>query len=266
MITEPIKIIIRGPAQLERIKSIIDTRLEVGNVVEFSPKIRTDGQNKKLHAMLHELAQAEPEGRQWTTEVWKAGFLNFLGHETQFYNGINGSGPFHVPPKSSHLNTKQMADLIECIYEYGSRHGVQFHEPPAQSEGKANSSAEPTGSEVRDLDANSQEGSAGVSPGSPSNEPNLTPDEILWLSRFWKSMARTVNTFKRGDCSKTIAAEMMVKSKEVWKSEIKNESVARCAAVIFAQSQQLLHGADLDAVIAEIENETGIKLNDGPSD
>ena len=84
--------------------------------------------NAKMWAMLSDVANARPEGRQWTPEVWKCAFLHSLGHQVRFAEGLDGSGPFPMGFSSSALNVKQMSDLITVISEYGDRHGVEWSE------------------------------------------------------------------------------------------------------------------------------------------
>lgn len=91
------------------------------------PKRSLD-QNAKLWAMLSDIAKAAPEGRHWSTEVWKCAFMSALGHEARFETGLNGE-PLPLGFKSSRMSKRQMADLITCIQEYGDRHGVEWSEP-----------------------------------------------------------------------------------------------------------------------------------------
>lgn len=91
------------------------------------PKRNTD-QNAKMWACLSDIANARPEGRQWTPETWKCAFLHSLGHQVRFAEGLDGSGPFPMGFSSSALTVKQMADLITVIQEYGDRHGVEWSE------------------------------------------------------------------------------------------------------------------------------------------
>jgi hypothetical protein len=79
-----------------------------------------------MWACLSDIARAAPEGRKWTTDTWKAAFLHSLGHQVQFAEGLDGSGPFPLGFRSSKLNKQQMADLITVILEYGDRHNVQW--------------------------------------------------------------------------------------------------------------------------------------------
>src|SRR3569623_1398765 len=75
--------------------------------------------------------RATPEGRCQTPEVWKALFMHACGHAVQFENGLNGQ-PFPTGFRSSRLTKAEMSELIECILEYGARHGVRWSDPEAQ--------------------------------------------------------------------------------------------------------------------------------------
>lgn len=97
-------------------------------VVSITKPNRTEPQNAKMWAMLNDVVKAEPEGRKWTSDTWKAAFMHSLDHQCQFAEGLDGSGPFPIGFRSSHMNVQQMRDLIEVIYEYGSRHGVAWKE------------------------------------------------------------------------------------------------------------------------------------------
>lgn len=97
-------------------------------VVTVREASRTTDQNAKMWAMLNDVARAEPEGRQWTPETWKAAFMHVLGHQVRFAEGLDGSGPFPLGFRSSHLTVRQMADLITCIYQYGDQNGVEWRE------------------------------------------------------------------------------------------------------------------------------------------
>jgi hypothetical protein len=97
-------------------------------VVSITKPTRTTPQNQKMWAMLRDISEAKPEGRNWIPDTWKAAFMQSLGHQCQFAEGLDGSGPFPIGFRSSHLNVAQMRDLIEVMYEYGTRHGVQWKE------------------------------------------------------------------------------------------------------------------------------------------
>ena len=94
---------------------------------------RSSDQNDKMWAMLSDVSNACPEGRQWPPETWKCAFMHALGHQVRFCEGIDGSGPFPIGFRSSRLTVRQMADLITTIQEYGDRHGVAWTLPEREN-------------------------------------------------------------------------------------------------------------------------------------
>lgn len=118
-------VILVGRSQREFAKSLID-KAPNNAVVSVKEATRTNDQNAKMHAMLSDVSRAKPEGRRWTPDTWKAAFMHSAGHQVQFCEGLDGSGPFPLGFRSSRLTVKRMSDLIETIYEYGSRHGVSW--------------------------------------------------------------------------------------------------------------------------------------------
>jgi hypothetical protein len=121
----PYTVRLTGPTQREYAKRLIDAAPDYA-VVTVRAGDRTLEQSSKMWAMLTDIARAKPEGRSWTPEVWKAAFLHCLGHQVQFAEGLDGSGPFPLGFRSSKLSKAQMSDLIEVITEYGTRHVVQW--------------------------------------------------------------------------------------------------------------------------------------------
>lgn len=121
-------IILHGNPQRSFAKQLID-RAPAGAVVTVREATRNADQNAKMWAMLSDISRAKPEGRLWTPETWKAAFMHTLGHQVQFCEGLDNSGPFPLGFRSSRLTVRQMADLITVIDEYGSRHGVQWTDP-----------------------------------------------------------------------------------------------------------------------------------------
>lgn len=121
-------VILRGDTQRALARKLIDAA-PVDAVVTIREATRNLDQNARLWAMLSDVSRAKPEGRRWTPETWKAAFMHSLGHQVQFCEGLDGSGPFPLGFRSSRLTVRQMADLITCVDEYGSRHGVVWSEP-----------------------------------------------------------------------------------------------------------------------------------------
>ena len=119
-------VILRGQLQRNLAKQFIDKAPE-NSFVKISPLTRSNEQNNKMWALIEDVMNAMPEGRQHTKEVWKAIFMNALGHETAFAMGINNE-IFPIGFKSSQLSVRQMSDLIEVIYAYGAKHNVKWSE------------------------------------------------------------------------------------------------------------------------------------------
>ena len=117
-------IILAGPSQRSFAKSMIENA-PADAVVNIREAKRTLDQNAKMWAMLSDISRSAPEGRQWTTDVWKAAFMHALGHEIIWQPGLNGV-PFPAGFRTSRLNKEQMGDLITMILEYGDRHGVKW--------------------------------------------------------------------------------------------------------------------------------------------
>lgn len=121
-------IILASQSQRDLAKRMIDAAPERG-VVKISEPKRNADQNARMWAMISDVSRAKPEGRMWPPETWKAAFMHSLGHQVQFAEGLDGSGPFPLGFRTSRLTVRQMADLITVISEYGDRHGVEWSEP-----------------------------------------------------------------------------------------------------------------------------------------
>lgn len=121
-------VILESEGQRQLAKRLIDAA-PYGAVATVREATRSTDQNAKMWAMLSDVARAKPEGRRWTAETWKCAFMHSLGHQVQFCEGLDGSGPFPLGFRSSRLSVKQMIDLIEVIQEYGDRHGVAWSSP-----------------------------------------------------------------------------------------------------------------------------------------
>jgi hypothetical protein len=96
-----------------------------GAIVNVRAAKRTNDQNSLMWALLSDISRAKPEGRCHTPEVWKALMMHACGHAVQFEMGLNGQ-PFPTGFRSSRLTKQQMGELLECIMEYGARHGVRW--------------------------------------------------------------------------------------------------------------------------------------------
>lgn len=97
-----------------------------GAVVTVREATRSGAQNDYMWALLSDVANARPDGRNWTPETWKAAFMHALGHQCRFCEGLDNSGPFPLGFRSSRLTKAEMADMLTAIIEYGDRHGVKW--------------------------------------------------------------------------------------------------------------------------------------------
>lgn len=101
-----------------------------GTRVEFKASKRSIPQNDRMWAMLTDLAeQIKWHGVRLTPSDWKMIFLDALKREMRIVPNLDGTGFVNLARSSSDLSKDEMTDLIELIFEFGSRHGVVFHEP-----------------------------------------------------------------------------------------------------------------------------------------
>lgn len=127
-------VILRGDTQREFAKRLIDAA-PVDGVVSIKAAARSNEANSLMWVLLGDISRAKPEGRCATTDVWKCLFMQACGHAVQFEVGLDGA-PFPTGFRTSKMRKDQMSELIEFIYEYGSRHGVRFSEPMMKDERK----------------------------------------------------------------------------------------------------------------------------------
>ena len=100
--------------------------------IEFKGPKRTLPQSDRMWAMLTEVsAQVVWYGKKLAPEDWKLMMLEGLKRELRVVPNIDGTGFVNLNQSSSDLSISEMSDLIELIFEFGARHGVQFHEPEA---------------------------------------------------------------------------------------------------------------------------------------
>jgi hypothetical protein len=117
---------LRGEHQRRLAHQLID-KAPINAVVKISPEQRSLDQNNKMWAMISDVSRQKPEEGTHVPEVWKAIFMAACGHEVQFENGLDNK-PFPIGFRSSNLSKTQMADLIEYMYFYGSKHDIKWSE------------------------------------------------------------------------------------------------------------------------------------------
>lgn len=97
-----------------------------GAVLNIALPRRSNDQNSAMWARLSDVSRAKPEGRDLPPDLWKCLFMAACGHRVRFEPGIDGEGVIPLGFRSSRLSKAEMSDLLECIAEYGARHGVAW--------------------------------------------------------------------------------------------------------------------------------------------
>lgn len=107
--------------------------LEIVRSVEFvelfsREGLRTLQQNAKLWPMLTDISkQVEWFGQYHSPETWKH-IISAAWKEQVFLHGIGG-GLVAIPVSTSKLRKREFAELIECIYAFGSEKNVVWSDP-----------------------------------------------------------------------------------------------------------------------------------------
>jgi hypothetical protein len=112
-------------AARQRAHALIDAAPE-GYAVAIGEETRSQEQNAKLWPMISDIRQQVPGMAPFPPDDIKLRFLNALGQELRFLPELEGAGMFPVGQRSSTLSKSQFSALIELLYEYGARHGVQW--------------------------------------------------------------------------------------------------------------------------------------------
>lgn len=110
------------------VKAPLETR------VEFKGPKRTLPQNDRMWAMLTDLSvQLAWHGQRLAPDDWKLVMLDALRRETnqqvRFVPNTDGTGFVNLSTSSSDLSKDEMTDLIEIIFAFGAKHGVEWSEP-----------------------------------------------------------------------------------------------------------------------------------------
>ena len=97
---------------------------------------RSLDQNKKMQAMLSDIALAAPGGRKLLPHQWKALFMDALERETsnaafgsRWEPSLDGQGVVNLGYRSSKLKKSEMGDLISFIQAWGDENGVVWSDP-----------------------------------------------------------------------------------------------------------------------------------------
>lgn len=101
-------------------------RVPEGWSIIFCPPKRTLEQNKKMHAMLTDIAKARPEGRVYDTETWKCLVMDDCGFKPKWRPSLDGQSMVNTGYRSSKLTKDKMSEMIERMYAFGAEHGIEW--------------------------------------------------------------------------------------------------------------------------------------------
>ena len=118
-------IILTGLASRQKAESLVNAAPH-GAVMNIRLPRRSEDQSRKMWAMLSDISRAKPEGRELAPDLWKCLFLAACGHKVRFEPALDGEGVVPLGFRSSRLTKAEMSDVLECIAEYGARHGVEW--------------------------------------------------------------------------------------------------------------------------------------------
>lgn len=100
-----------------------------GTRLTFAEPKRSVPQNDKMWAALTDIAkQLTWHGVRLSPDDWKLVMLDALKREVRMVPNIDGNGFVNLGRSSSDLSKAEMSDLLEIIYAFGAKHGVQFHD------------------------------------------------------------------------------------------------------------------------------------------
>lgn len=130
----------QGHVAVAHVWNLAKSALMAGHrlTLTLAPAKRSNDQNKKLHALIADVArQAEWHGKH-DSETWKRLFVSAWcrthGEAVTVLPALDGNGVDLVPRRTSKLTKPECADLIEYITAWAVEHGVELHEPELEAE------------------------------------------------------------------------------------------------------------------------------------
>ena len=94
-----------------------------GSIVTIAEPPKSWEQQKKMWAMLGDIAKAKPKGRTAKPETWKFILMRALGYECQFELDLDGR-PFPTGFSSKDMGKRKTSTFIEFLYAFGAEHNV----------------------------------------------------------------------------------------------------------------------------------------------
>ena len=99
-----------------------------GWMVQISEPTRSGEQNSRLWASLTEISkQVDWYGKKLTPEDWKHIFTSSL-KKLEVVPNLEGNGFVALGLSTSKMTKKELSDLLELIYAFGSERGVIFEQ------------------------------------------------------------------------------------------------------------------------------------------
>jgi hypothetical protein len=96
-----------------------------GSKVVFLGPARTVPQNDMMWQLLRTISkQLEWHGQRYPPEEWKDFIAHALRRSKWMPSEDGGMVPIGL--STSSMSRAEMSDMIECIYAFGARHGVEF--------------------------------------------------------------------------------------------------------------------------------------------
>ena len=103
-----------------------------GYVMEIREPTRSNPQNDRLWASLTDIAaQKDWHGVHLDPADWKLIFMAALNREMRIVPNLDGNGFVNLGTSSSKLTKSEFGDLLDLIYDWGSRNGVVFSDTRA---------------------------------------------------------------------------------------------------------------------------------------
>lgn len=178
--------------------------------IEFKAPKRSLPQNDRMWAMLTDVAaHMKRQGKDYTTDQWKAIFMHACGKEVSFLPSLDGKTFIPWGSSSSDLSKQEMTDLIEYIHAWGAENSVSFNDPqtsPAPPPGGEGSdeSLTPPEAVAADEPADAADGAGDIGaqaePVASSAPTSLSATDKAFLVRVFKTMKAAVgpdvNTFR----------------------------------------------------------------------
>lgn len=123
----PAVLVLAGDRERQRAHDWVK-RAPLNSRVSFQGPRRSLDQNAKMWALLTELSlQLDWHNQRYSPDDWKDYLMHALRKARWMPDEDGGMVPIGM--RTSSLSKEDMAELIELLYAFGSRHGVIFADP-----------------------------------------------------------------------------------------------------------------------------------------